>query len=244
VKYVYYYQTKDNENRTGEIRARSRMEAFALLRKKGIRPYRLVGDDPVNWRPWAAAALFLALSAALVVLLVQRRAADDRGACARRQLYGDPSLIAEGVFTDWAAHLSTPLDRYLAAYAQPGAFVPPPLLTSAEHAHLAADLSQPLTYAPDERMEVRQLKNILSGMRAEMRRFLAEGRSVGAYMEFLETRQREEQAYRDKARAHVERAPKSHLYQTWVGVNAALRARGLAPLEMPPALQGAVKDQR
>ena len=67
--------------------------------------------------------------------------------------------------------------------------------------------------------------------------FLAGGGTVGGYMEFLERRQREEQAYRDKARSHVERAPKSHLYQTWSGVNAALRERGLAPIEMPDSLR-------
>ena len=238
MKYVYYYQTKDNENRQGEVKARSRADAYARLRKQGVRPYRLVGDDPVNWRPWAAGGLIAALAVALAFSLWKvRSAGDDRSPSPRRQIYGDTSVIAEGVFSDWAKHLSRPLDRFLAAYAQPGAFVPPPLLTSAEYAALEADLASPLDYAAGERMEVRQLKNILAGMRADMRRFLAGGGTVGGYMEFLERRQREEQAYRDKARSHVERAPKSHLYQTWSGVNAALRERGLAPIEMPDSLR-------
>jgi hypothetical protein len=238
VKYVYYYQTRTNENRQGEIRARNRAEAYAQLRRQGVRPYRLVGDDPLNWRPWAAGGLLAVLTVALTVALWRvKTAGDDRAPRARAQLYGDASLIAEGVFTDWAAVLPRPLDRYLAAYAQPGAFVPPPLLTSSEHAALERDLAAPLAYIDGERMEVRQLKNILAGMREEMRRFLADGKTVGDYMEFLETRQREEQAYRDKARAHVARAPRSHLYQTWTGVNAALRERGLAPIEMPEALR-------
>jgi hypothetical protein len=237
VTYVYYYQTKNNENREGTIKARSRADAYARLRKSGVRPYRLVGDDPVNWRPWAVAGVILLLTAALVFSVRRMLAAgDDRAPCARQQLYGDTAVIAEGVFSDWAAHLSRPLDRFLAAYAQPGAFVPPPLLTSAEYAALATDLASPVAYVDGERMEVRQLKNILAGMRGEMRRFLADGGTVGGYMDFLEKRQREEQAYRDKARAHVERAPKSHLYQTWAGVNAALRARGLAPIEPPAEL--------
>ena len=65
MKYQYFYQTKENENRSGWIKARSRENAYALLRKQGIRPYRLAGDDPVNWRPWAVAAVIVALAAAL-----------------------------------------------------------------------------------------------------------------------------------------------------------------------------------
>lgn len=67
--YRYLYQTKDNENREGEIKARSRDEAYTLLRKQGIRPYRVIGDDPWNWRPWTIAAGYAVLVAALGVLL-------------------------------------------------------------------------------------------------------------------------------------------------------------------------------
>ena len=66
--YQYLYQTSENKNRRGEIKARNRAEAYAALRKQGIRPYRVIGDDPWNWRPWAISAGYLVLSAALVVL--------------------------------------------------------------------------------------------------------------------------------------------------------------------------------
>ena len=67
--YKYLYQTKENENREGEIKARSRDEAYTLLRKQGIRPYRVIGEDPWNWRPWAIAAGYAVLVIAIVVLL-------------------------------------------------------------------------------------------------------------------------------------------------------------------------------
>ena len=51
MKYQYFYQTKTNENRDGWITAKNRAEAYAALRKQGIRPYRVVGDDPVRWQP-------------------------------------------------------------------------------------------------------------------------------------------------------------------------------------------------
>lgn len=66
--YKYLYQDRENKNREGEIKARSRDEAYTLLRKQGIRPYRVIGDDPFNWRPYVISAGYLILSVALVVL--------------------------------------------------------------------------------------------------------------------------------------------------------------------------------
>ena len=66
--YKYLYQTKQNNNCEGEIKARNRAEAYALLRKQGIRPYRVIGDDPWNWRPWAIAGGYALLLMVLVVM--------------------------------------------------------------------------------------------------------------------------------------------------------------------------------
>ena len=68
MKYKYLYQNRENQNLEGEIVARNRDEAYRLLRKQGIRPYRVIGDDPWNWRPWAISAGYVLLSAALVVV--------------------------------------------------------------------------------------------------------------------------------------------------------------------------------
>ena len=68
LKYKYLYQDRENRNLEGEIVAKDRDEAYKLLRKQGIRPYRVIGDDPWNWRPWAVAAGYLVLSVALVTV--------------------------------------------------------------------------------------------------------------------------------------------------------------------------------
>ena len=68
MKYRYLYQNRENQNLEGEIVARNRDEAYRLLRKQGIRPYRVIGDDPWNWRPWAISAGYVILSAALVAV--------------------------------------------------------------------------------------------------------------------------------------------------------------------------------
>lgn len=66
--YKYLYQDSQNRNREGEIVAKNRDEAYTLLRKSGIRPYRVIGDDPLNWRPWALAASFVVLLSAVIVM--------------------------------------------------------------------------------------------------------------------------------------------------------------------------------
>ena len=68
--YKYLYQDKQNRNCEGEVKARDRAEAYLLLRKQGIRPYRVIGDDPWNWRPWAVGAGYAVLMVVIVVLAV------------------------------------------------------------------------------------------------------------------------------------------------------------------------------
>lgn len=66
--YKYLYQDKENRNCEGEIKARDRADAYTILRKQGIRPYRIIGDDPWNWHPWAIGAGYAVLMIVIVVL--------------------------------------------------------------------------------------------------------------------------------------------------------------------------------
>ena len=68
MKYKYLYQDRKNNNLEGEVVAKNRDEAYKLLRQQGIRPYRVIGDDPWNWRPWAISAGYVVLSIALFVV--------------------------------------------------------------------------------------------------------------------------------------------------------------------------------
>ena len=73
--YKYLYQDRQNQNCEGEIKARNRDEAYRLIRKQGIKPYRVIGDDPWNWRPWAVAAGYLLLF--VVIGCLALRLADE-----------------------------------------------------------------------------------------------------------------------------------------------------------------------
>ena len=81
LKYTYLYQDKSNQNRSGEINARNRADAYTLLRKQGIRPYRVIGDDPFNWRPvvfWGAILLALGFMILSSVLAMREHQAAER----------------------------------------------------------------------------------------------------------------------------------------------------------------------
>lgn len=229
VKYIYLYQTKENENRRGEIAARSRADAYAALRKEGIRPYRLIGDDPVRWQPWAALAAVAALAGVAAFAWISAYSAAN-SPLPRRQLEGRGSVVSDGMASEWDGVFSTKLDRYLAAYAQPGWIALPPEVSEADVAGFADELKAPLQFAATDEPEVRTLKRIVANMRREMEGYLATGGSVRDYMEFLDDRQDQEREYRNRAADAVLRAPESMRERTRKNVNTRLREMGLSEI--------------
>jgi len=230
LKYKYLYQTKDNENREGWVTARDRADAYAKLRKEGIRPYRLIGDDPAKWRRWlvpSAAAAALVVSTAAAVLAFAGRRAAPVGRC---QLTGDSSVISACMADGWAGVFESNLDRYLAAYAQPGWIALPPETTDAEVDAFAAELERPLSAPGATGPETKMMESIVASMRQEMRDYLAGGGSVREYLEFLEERQDQEREFRRKAMDAVARAPEFMRERTMQNVNVRLREMGLPEL--------------
>lgn len=231
MKYRYFYQTKDNENRDGWISAKNRAEAYAALRKQGIRPYRVVGDDPVRWQPWAVGALVAVLTFGLIAALLFRSVIAEEAPLRRGQLAGDAAVIEAGRATAWFETFPLALDRCLALYAQPGWKVERPAFTEEEVARLAGDLdAEPPAVAESDAPEIRQLKGIVKAMRAEMAEYLASGGSVGDYLDFLDLRQQDEEAYRAQAVEHVRSAPESLREKARINMNIRLREMGLAEI--------------
>lgn len=230
MKYQYFYQTKENENRSGWIAAKDRADAYTQLRRQGIRPYRVKGDDPVRWQPWALGGTIAALALALVCALAFGRGASGRPPQSRRQLTGERGVISRGLENGWEGVFATRLDRYLAAYAQPGWIAIPPEVTPEQVAAFAQELAAPLVYGDAEAPEVVQLKDIVAGMRAEMKAYLDQGGSVADYLRFLENRQDDERAFRNQARDRIARAPESMRAAYRRDVNVRLREMGLAEI--------------
>lgn len=239
MNYRYLYQTKTNENREGWIKARDRADAYTQLRKQGIRPYRVIGNDPTNWVPWAVGGVISLLVAAVIGLLALLGRAPDGsdegdGPLARGQIGGDAAFVDECVTAGWTNLFSGKLDRCLAAYAIPGTFAEVPVVLPSEHTALVAELeADPQEGAADERSECRRMRRIVLWMREELRGRLKSGESVADYLAFLETRQRRERDLRERAVESVRRAPESYRYSVWRGVNARLEEMGLELIEKP-----------
>lgn len=231
MKYKYLYQTKSNENREGWISARNRAEAYAALRKQGIRPYRVIGDDPVRWQPWAVGAcVALALALAAFAAIFRGRAAAGTLVLRRQQLTGDSAVISAGLETGWRGVFETKLDAYLAAYAQPGWIAIPPDVTEDDIAKFELELSRPDEMPGGDNAETRLLRRIVLGMRAEMRAYLASGGSVKDYLSFLEDRQDEELSFRKSALDLVEGASAQERDRVRMNMNVRLREMGLPEL--------------
>lgn len=229
MNYEYFYQTKTNENRSGRIKARNRADAYTLLRKQGIKPYRVIGDDPVRWQPWALGALIAVLISALVGTILYFGGA--RETVKRHQLTGDRAVISAGLANGWDGVFESPLDRYLAAYAQPGWIAFPPDGVDTASAGFAEGLRKPIVLRGKATPETEELARIVRTIRAEMAKYLADGGTVAEYIAFLEDRQDEERAFRNRALDAVSRAPESLRERARLNMNVRLREMGLAEIE-------------
>ena len=234
MKYQYFYQTSKNENKDGFVNAKNRAEAYALLRKQGIRPYRVLGDDPVNWQPWAVGAAFFLLVSAFVgyVFLGPQNESAVVEAVRRQQLYGDRDVLRKGLETSWKDVLPTSLDCYLAAYAQPGWIALPPDFTPAEKSRFKDDLSVQIVLDPGDPEIVALLKRIIISMRQEMKAYLDKGGDIDGYLTLLEERQDREIEARRKARETVRAAEKDKRHQVLMNQNYLLSEQGIAELEL------------
>ena len=90
-------------------------------------------------------------------------------------------------------------ERWLARFAEPGRVVAAPADTRPTEAEFAACLREPIRIASTDFTEVVDLKRIVTGMKREMRAYLAGGGTVEGYLAELEKRQKLEVSYRERA---------------------------------------------
>ena len=90
-------------------------------------------------------------------------------------------------------------ERLLSCFAEPGRAVAAPADARPTEAEFRACLREPIRVASNELTEHIDLKRIVSGMKREMRAYLAGGGTVDGYLAELEKRQRLEISYRERA---------------------------------------------
>ena len=281
--FTYTYRSSDGQRHTAEIEAESRDAAFARVRAElGIKPIKVVAAGDFNaeaqrhggYRPIVPYVLLVVfvLSAVGVALWWMRR---DGGIAPYRFTVNTPQgpvtytaaapLPRQAIPGDRArietareTAFKSPAERLLARFAEPGRMVENGF-SSPAHEDFKACLREPVRIASTDFTEVVDLKRIVTGMKREMRAYLAGGGTVAQYLAELEKRQRLEISYRERAEQKLNTMLSNHdsspgksnkqsirqsnnnarraAYAYWLKANASLRAMGIHTLELPAALQ-------
>ena len=158
----------------------------------------------------------------------------------RQAIPGDRRRIEEAV----APERDPPVfrfaaERWLARYAEPGRPVAAQPAERPASADFEAALREPIRIASSDFTEVVDLKRIVTGMKREMRAYLAGGGTAEQYLAELEKRQRLEISYRENAEKRLGEQLKNpkDAYAYWLKANAQLQAMGIYPLALPDALR-------
>ena len=253
MKFLYEYRTPDNVGHSGVIDAPNRDAAFAMLKARGVRASRMtVAPGFFNnlfgrGKRWLAIAVLAVLCVTLAIMVgrVVLNAPQPSSvevsldSTVRRQMIGDTAVIEQGIRTGWADVFALEGERFLASFAIPG--VPAGQRSTTEEKLLEAlhSTPTPTTYTSGSAsLEARQIRAMVSGMKDELRQFLAEGGTIAEYGRRLVQRQEEELGYYNRAKAEIDAAAKSdmpevRLTELWEKRNASLRRMGIKLVPMP-----------
>lgn len=247
MKYSFAYKTSDGVRHEDSLEAGSRDEVFEVLRGRGIRPIKVVAADGskangevrgVKKRVVAALVALAAIGAVVVTSLYNRAIAPSlpefEAGQTRRQIIGDTAIIDKGIATGWSEVFADEGDRFFASFAIPGVKAGQRNTTVEE---IMAALERDIGAADSDGMEARQIKAMVSGMKAEARAYIRAGGTIVEYGKRLTERQDAEIAIYERARAEVDNARKTmdqgDFLALWEARNDQLRNLGikLIPLE-------------
>lgn len=239
MKYHYFYQSKENKSCDGWIDAHDRNEAYAKLRKRGIKPYKLLGRNPLPWKRWAAIGVLAATAAALGVVVVRELAADRREAFGwedRSQIYGDPELLQELVADGWRKAMRSEGNAWFARHARPG--LPCDCKNTGENAVCIS--AEPLRIEPTDSPEVAKMKRLVNGMKREFKAYIDAGGTAEDYMTLCDERLRTElgivkniEREFKTLESRIGRDGYESVSTAWAKKNALLRSMGLPTVVMP-----------
>ena len=228
MRFNYQYRTSDNVLRSGTISAADREAVYIKLKSKGINPSR-VEDAPGVFnkllgrgKRWTAIAVLLCVS--IVLLFQLSRTRKEIAAVHAYASVAPRHFIRFSEPPDLIRLFATDGERYLAGYAIPGA-EPPAWRIDSET--LEGCLGNRIHLSDGDTPEEQQLKQIVEGMKAELRQTIAT--AIGtceSYIIRLEERQAMEANYR---RQTLQKFSAGLLSSE--EAEAILSAMGLEPLE-------------
>lgn len=246
MKYQYFYQTKLNEERSGWLKARNRQDAYTQLRRQGIKPYKLIGDDPIAWKRWAAiVVLLIALIGSTITLLQLKRevavATQEIVSAPRAQIYGDPAILKDLSVDNYQKHFPCAWDAFLARHAVPGRVCGDEKGAAIEPIIPALD---PLPILPEASDEMKKLVRMINGMKDEAKAYIEAGGSATDYQILCCERSRTEAGILEQAARQFSQlrkkladenslVPEESVMQEWEKQNRVLRSFGLPTTPYP-----------
>ena len=237
--------------------AESREAVFEALRAKGIRPIKVVAADGSKAngevreegrkkvKVWyvSTAALFALLTLFVTfVLFVFKNNTPPPSlevASPRHQIYGDPAIMEGFERGEFGETLPRRGDQLLAWFSQPGRLICPKntppgelhRLSDENIAALKAIADADVEIDESDSREVRELKQIVNGMRREMREYLANGNGTPrSYWRRLNERTQEEAQIYERTRRELEKETDPDVREE---KNSALRRLGLRTIPTP-----------
>ena len=247
MKYTYAYKSSDGSRHEASMDAESREAVFEALRKKGIRPIKVIAEDGskangeirgVRRRVVGVAVVLAAIVAVIATSLYNRVSApplpEFESGQTRRQIIGDTAIIDKGIATGWSDVFPEEGDRFFASFAIPGVKAGQRNTTVEE---IKAALDRDVEVSDSDGLEARQVKSMVAGMKAEARAYINAGGSIVDYGKRLTERQDAEIAIYERAKAEIDHARKTmsqdDFIALWEGRNDQLRNLGikLVPLE-------------
>ncbi len=247
MKYTYAYKSSDGSRHEASMDAASREAVFEALRKKGIRPIKVIAEDGskangeirgVRRRVVGVAVVLAAIVAVIATSLYNRVSApplpEFESGQTRRQIIGDTAIIDKGIATGWSDVFPEEGDRFFASFAIPGVRAGQRNTTVEE---IKAALDRDVEVSDSDGLEARQVKSMVAGMKAEARAYINAGGSIVDYGKRLTERQDAEIAIYERAKAEIDHARKTmsqdDFIALWEGRNDQLRNLGikLVPLE-------------
>lgn len=238
------------------MNAASREEVFAELRKQGIKAIKVVAADGskangeirgVRKRVVATLVALAAITAGVVAYVGGTRtaavlAANPAAISPRHQIYGDPAVMETIERGDFDGILASTGDRLLAIFAQPGKLMcakganPRHLSNGSMNAFVAYAESElvaekDVVISHEDPREIRELKQIVNGMREEMRVYLANGNGTPrSFWRRLNERTLSEMRIYERTKRELGNEPST---EVWEQKNEALRKLGLRTIPNP-----------
>lgn len=246
MKFVYAYRQSDGIRRESSIEAKSREAVFEILRARGIKAIKVIAADGskangefrgVRKRMLVVTVIVTALATIVGTIASIRffngspSLQEFQSDTTRRHPIGDAAMIEKGVRTGWSDVFPDEGERFFASFAVPGVKAGQRSTTIEE---LTAALARTIPVKASDRIEVRQIKAMVEGMKAEARQYIADGGSVVEYGKRLTERQDAEIAAYNRVRTDIEAAktkmPRDQFEQFCDRRNDELRNLGIRPI--------------